>query len=322
MNDLSYASQPVPVSDGWETYVYLFQLRATEGLDPALTRPLVLRIYAHPRGLHAAKRECAVQLFLRTRDFPVPQPLWLEQDSGLFGGPFMIVEQVPGQTWVRALLARPCMTCPAIRKLAQLQHRLHTLSIDGFPAARRPFLDRYLDTLECLIRTHDLSGLVHGLNWLMGHAPPHPDRQRIVHMDYHPLNIMRQPDGQLVVLDWPEADAGDHHADVGTSLTLMDTVCLPEKTPLEKLALSLGKFLLSQWYLRAYRELAPLDEDKLRYYRAASALRRLCRYGTWLKAGPCVTGCKPSLLDHLTLEHIRGLQSYFENWTGVKATLE
>jgi aminoglycoside phosphotransferase (APT) family kinase protein len=309
------------VHDGWETYIYLFQLSAASELHPSLAQPLALRIYASPKGTAAARHECVAQLFLRTRGFPVPRPRWLEEDSSLFGGPFMIVEQVPGQTWPRALLSRPWLMGPATRHMAQLQHRLHALPVNGFPASDRPFLGRYLSSMENSIRQHDLCGLSAGLDWLGERRPADPSRPSILHLDFHPLNIIRRPNGSLVVLDWPEADIGDRHADVATTLTLIDSVRLPAHNLWEGLGLPLGGFLLSQWYLRAYCELAELDEDKLAYYRAASALRRLCRYGQWLKAGPACTGSKPSLLSHLTSDQIRSLQFYFEHWSGVRVRL-
>jgi hypothetical protein len=83
-----------------------------------------------------------------------------------------------------------------------------------------------------------------------------------------------------------------------------------------------GRWLCRRWYLRTYRRRRSLDTARLAYFRAWAALRRLCVYGQWLRAGPQSTGSKPSLLEHLHLDHLETLQTYFHKWTGVRACLK
>ena len=78
-------------------------------------------------------------------------------------------------------------------------------------------LDRHLETLRTAIARHDLTGLEHGLEWLKAKRPPEPAALSILHLDFHPLNLIVRPDGSLAVLDWTYADLGDPHADVATS---------------------------------------------------------------------------------------------------------
>src|SRR5947209_6169541 len=72
---LRYRAAPAPVSDGWETLLYGFQLPRHPQLPPEFKRPLILRVYASPQGLPRARREVAIQRALRRQGFPVPQVL-------------------------------------------------------------------------------------------------------------------------------------------------------------------------------------------------------------------------------------------------------
>ena len=48
-----------------------------------------------------------------------------------------------------------------------------------------------------------------------------PISHDIIHLDFHPLNLIYTQDREQVVLDWNEADIGDCHADVGTTLEML-----------------------------------------------------------------------------------------------------
>jgi len=316
IRDLGYVDSPTAFSDGWETYTYHFQLQGP-ALPAGFDRPLILRIYASPNGARRAEHEFAAQRCLGPRGYPVPQPLLLEKTSDLFGGPFFLMERAPGRMALDVLLWRPWQIVTFPAHMAEIHAQLHRLPVADFPAPRGEFLGRQLGQVGVVIRAHGLAGLAPGLDWLRAHRPNPPAAPSILHLDYHPLNLIRRPDGSLVVLDWTYSDVGDPHADVATTLMLMQCVPVHGKGLWERLAIVCGRPMLWWQYLRAYRRRAPLDPDKLAYYRAYAALRRLARYGRWLHAGPEVTGSKPSLLGHLSPTHLAALADYFHQWTGV-----
>jgi aminoglycoside phosphotransferase (APT) family kinase protein len=182
-------------------------------------------------------------------------------------------------------------------------------------------LDRHLAEMENLIRDIRLQGLQPGLEWLLARQPGPASDPRILHLDFHPLNLIESQAGSVVVLDWNEADLGDRHADVGTTLMLMD--CLPpiHVTPFELFFIRLGRLVFVPLYLHAYRQHLPLDDNKLSYYRAHAAFHRLCNYGRWLQDGPEVSGNKPAMLKCITDGHRQTLEHYFWKWTGVRVQL-
>jgi aminoglycoside phosphotransferase (APT) family kinase protein len=175
--------------------------------------------------------------------------------------------------------------------------------------------------MAAAIDGYGLRDLRPGFDWLYKHRPASPTDPSILHLDFHPLNLVLDRNRSLVVLDWSEAELGDRHADLGTSLMLME--CLPpiKVTRLQRLSILAGRPIFLSRYLRAYRRSLPLDENLLAYYRPWAAFRRLCNYGLWLKDGPEASGTKAYALQCVTAKHRRTLERYFWKWTGVRIRL-
>jgi aminoglycoside phosphotransferase (APT) family kinase protein len=320
-DDIHYLAYPAYNPNGWETHTFTFQLApARSELFPGYDRPLVLRVYSSPQGVPRAAHEFAVQRYLHGHDYPVPQPFLLEETCEVFGGPFLLMEKISGQTFYDNLLYFTWMMWPRCAAMARLHARLHQLPTEGFPSPPGPFLTRRLDEMSGLIRDYDLRGLRSGWDWLTANQPPSAT-PRILHLDYHPFNLLCGWYPAMHVLDWSEAELGDPHADVATSLMLMRCCSAKEPNAWERLTLPLARWLVSRWYLRVYRWQIPLDRGTLAYYQAMAALKRLCGYGRWLRAGPLSTGCKPTSIRYLNRRHLKGLQDYFQKYSGVQITL-
>jgi aminoglycoside phosphotransferase (APT) family kinase protein len=265
-----------------------------------------------------ARHEFEVPRRLGQLGYPVPEPVLLEEGCDLFGGPFLIMEQVCGPTLLRVMVRQPWNLLGFPARMAEVHARLHDLPRDGFPALPGRFLERHLGKMRAAIARHDLKGLAPGLDRLDRHRPPEPAIPSILHLDFHPLNLVARPGGSLAVLDWTYADLGDPHADVATTLLLLECVPVAAKGLWERLAILVGRPVLSGWYRHVYRRHRDLDEERLAYYRAWAALRRLVRYVRWLRAGPGVSGCKPCLVEHLGPDLLGALCRSFRRWAGVK----
>jgi aminoglycoside phosphotransferase (APT) family kinase protein len=322
VDDLRYLSSPVPNPNGWEAHTYSFRLAASyqDGI-PGHDRPLVLRVYSSRQGVPRARHEFAVQRHLHRLNYPVPEPFILEESCSLFGGPFLIMEELPGQILPDNLLYFTWMIWPRSAAMAAMHARLHRLPTEGFPSPPGAFLARRLDEMRALIREYRLDGLLRGWEWLASHCPPPPATPCILHLDYHPFNLLCGWFPALSVLDWTEADVGDHHADVATSLMLMRCCSAGKPNAWERLTHPIARRLISRWYLRSYAQRIPLNRDVLDYYRSLAALKRLCGYGRWLRAGPLSTGCKPSSIHYLNPHHLKVLQNYFRRYSGVAVSL-
>jgi aminoglycoside phosphotransferase (APT) family kinase protein len=315
---LAFAEPPAPVPEGWECYLYAFRLRG-RGLPPRWGRPLLLRIHANGRGVARARHEHAAPRRLRELGYPVPEPLLLEERPDLFGGPFLVMERVPGPTLLRAMLRRFWRPRYYPPLMARAHARLHDLPAEGFPALGAPSVDRGLAEVRAACRD-GLAGLTPGAEWLGARRPPPPARPSILHLDFHPLNLIVRPDGALVVLDWTYAEVGDPHADVAMTLLLLEHAPVGAGLP-ARLAALVGRPIVERGYLRTYRRLRPLDEGRLAYFRAWAALRRLARYARWLRVGPGVSGCKHDLVGRLSPGFLDGLRRSFVRWSGVEIHL-
>src|SRR5262249_61698497 len=96
--------------------------------------------------------------------------------------------------------------------------RLQPLPAEGFAPPPGPFLDRRLAELELMIQQHGLEGLSVGLDWLCDNRPAASDSPSILHLDFHPVNIVVPRDRSPAVLDWSFVDVGDPHADAASTV--------------------------------------------------------------------------------------------------------
>jgi aminoglycoside phosphotransferase (APT) family kinase protein len=310
--------QPLTViPNGWETSTYRFQIESPRRLPEPFARPLILRAYSSRHGLARLRREFEVQSHMWRRGYPVPEPLLMEENCRPFGGPFMIMEWVPGETLLQFLLDHPMRIWRYPGLMAELQWWLNTMPVQDFPAPAGPHLPRSLKWLGQIVHECDLEGFAPGLEWLQAHQPDPPSRPCILHLDFHPLNLVIHEGRFDAVLDWSDADVGDYHADVATTLLLLDAAPI-RLTKWRHWLVSLpGQGILRRRYLRAYRARLPIDNRKLRYYLAWAALRRLLMWARWLYAGPLATGIKPSTIRELTRRRLQFVADYFERHSGV-----
>jgi aminoglycoside phosphotransferase (APT) family kinase protein len=316
-SELEYLQPPFSMTEGYAAYIYQFELAASDELPPEFQRPLILRAYSSISGLPQLQHEAAVQNYLYDRGYPVAKPLLVEESDSLLGGPFMIVERLPGRTLLDELFRRFWRIVHAPVELADMQARLHRLPVDLFPGPGA-FLTRQLHDLGDKIQEYDLHELQPALDWLEENRPLEPTRPSIIHLDFHPMNMLcrwRQCTG---ILDWSDADVGDRHADVASSLILMRSAPVGiGKTWWERLNALPGRWLFWKYYLWAYRRRLPLDEQKLAYYEAWAALRRLCRRGICLRTSPQTNGCKEALHDYLATERLDCLVEFIRKPSGI-----
>lgn len=317
---IDFTEPPSPMVDGWETYIYAFRLQGS-GLPPHWREPLVLRIHAAAHGVARARTEFAVADHLCKLGYPVAAPILKEESAQLFGGPFLIMENVRGTPLLRAMFRKPWKLFDFPAQLARAHAALHALPTLGCPLTAGSFLERRLGSMRTSIAELDLGGLAAGLDWLDKHRPEEPVQSSIVHLDFHPLNLIERTDGTLAVLDWTYAELGDPHADVATTLMILEAIPTSASGLWQRIELLVGRPLTAGQYLRTYRQQRPLDARRLDYYRACATVHQLVRYGRWLRCDPLVSDCKRSVVGHLSEQLLESLYRYFARGTGVAISL-
>lgn len=320
VNDLEYRHRPRQIPNGRETYTFHFQLDSCEQLPAGLRGPLILRLYSSVHGLDTLRHDYAVQEHMVRLDYPVPRPLLLEEDCAYFGGPFMVMQFVHGQNLLDLLFELPWRILDVAKKMATWHRQLHQLPAAGFPTHPDSYLERKLNEVQAWVEDHGLVGVRPGLEWLRRHRPPDPVTPHILHLDFHPMNLILE-DAQHYVLDWADSDVGDRHADVAATLVLIRAAPVDIPYLWQRLLHRGGRLLLERLYLRFYKQHLALDRQLLAYYLALTSLRRLGRWGLWLSAGPGITGSKPSSLRFWNRREARVLERCFFDQSGVRVHL-
>jgi aminoglycoside phosphotransferase (APT) family kinase protein len=321
MNRLSFRAAPEAIPHGWETYTYCFQIKSCPGLPASFSNPLILRIYASPVGLSNARREWVAENYLAQTGFPVVTCLFLEEDSRFFGGPFLISIREEGEVFPDYLYHHRWRILRLPRKMGCLHADLHQIPVSEKMIRTTPFLERRLDEMNRLIRQYDLTELAPGYRWLVRHRPTDQATLSILHLDFHPLNLLYGSSRGFTVLDWSQVDVGDRHADVAVTKMFLDCMQVDRPTWWQRFNFWGGRLLLRHGYLAAYQRRFPLDTSLLGYYSAWASLGRLCTYCSWLRAGPAAFGSKPASLGKITQSHVDRFCQYFEEHTGVGVSI-
>jgi aminoglycoside phosphotransferase (APT) family kinase protein len=212
---------------GWESEIHFFEV-TRHAPDGPFTEQRVLRIY--PGEVAAAKAEAEYRALARLNalGYPVPRVFALATDDSPLGRPFMIMERVPGVPMWNMLFHTSAgdrqeylleLFCRRFVELHRLDWRafLDPDQILAYDDLRLP-LRREIALLEGWSADRESSGFAPALAWLQARLAEVPEhRPGIVHLDYHPENVLLGPDDHAVVLD----AVSDPRLDLGWTLVLV-----------------------------------------------------------------------------------------------------
>jgi len=178
------------------------------------------------KGAHAIEREYRVLSALRATDVPVPATILLEEDGGLLGTPFYLMERVEGRVFSDCALpgVDPTERRALYEAMAETMARMHAVDPPavGLGDYGRPgsYFERQVARW-----TRQLEGfagepireLERVAVWLDDHMPEDDGRAAIAHGDFRLGNLMFHPSEPKVVaiLDWELSTIGHPLADLG-----------------------------------------------------------------------------------------------------------
>jgi len=342
----AYLDAPVArlsvLASGWETTVFEFTLEATSKSCASVPVgvPMVLRFYQGSAADAKGAREHTTIDHLFAADYPVPRPYLFEADHRALGAPFLIMQRLAGGPLfaVRSFPSAFKTFSMAFFSFVRTQSRLHKMDpagaglrdiphayapIDGM-TSDSPLLDRVLAIIANRVENGPLPGLREALNLVTGRAAKFrhsPDS--LVHMDYHPQNVMVQGVSVTGVIDWVNTDVGDRHLDAAMTAVILSSSALENPRWMrDNLAGNGLRASFAALYLPLYHAMAPMDFERFRYCQAVAALLRLSMMGMMRARGPEAVGFRREAIDEVTPGVVRLLSRYATRKSGASVRLD
>jgi aminoglycoside phosphotransferase (APT) family kinase protein len=221
-----------PVSGGEATSIWRVE---HDGLVSAL------RVFG-PGQAPAAARERAAMVDAAGGGIRVPDiraaGLWRDR-------PAMLLSWCDGQALAAALQTRPWLLLGQGRAFGRMQARIHTVRASAAVESHSAdWVDWYgAADVELQAALRRLAGA----------------RRQLLHLDYHPLNVLMQGSTVSAVLDWANARAGDPRADVARTYTIL--MVAPHGARRDSPLYMALRYLLTRAWLAGYRSVAgPLHD--------------------------------------------------------------
>lgn len=276
---------------GWESIIYAFDLVYGPQFDRQPEK-LILRIYPGEDATAKSIREFKGMQRLFRLGYPVPMVHTLEQDKSPFGKPFMLMESIEGEIlWPILDRSTPDDSAALLTRFCELFVQLHALDWHEFvprqdqPAARNPyhFVDHYLSWLRSFFESFpELQVFIPTVLWLDAQREKVPCvRPKPVHWDFHPGNLILQPDGAMKVIDWTQIQVSDPRFDLGWTLLLAGAYSGNEARG----------FILME-----YERLSGGKVENLAFFEVANAIKRLGSVMISLSAGAEKMGMRPDAI--------------------------
>ncbi|MCI6011237.1 MAG: phosphotransferase [Firmicutes bacterium] len=183
----------------------------------------------------------------------------------------ILLKKIPGQTLIARVLKHPETLFAAPKIMAEQQmalHRTHTKVIRSYKEMVRDCLNKpVMDFLTESERTEILRRL-----------DALPDGDSILHLDYHPDNIMS--DGEHIsVIDYMTAASGAPAADVAATLYLLNEgEMIPGLNPAVAAVMEFLRKTICKKYLKRYKAASGMTDEEIAPWRLPFLIVRL---GVW-----------------------------------------
>ncbi len=255
--DITDASRIEPLTGGSDTAIWRVEWHDV---------PYALRVF-RPAQMNNFQAEVLAMEAAAKNDIPVPKII----RKGIWEGrPVLLLSWVSGKTLGAQLLAHPLL----IRQLGSAFGRMQA-AIHRIPAPPE------MDATSWIEWAGDEPELEARLYELLSR------KTVLLHLDYHPLNVMADGGRISGVLDWANARAGDPRADFARTYAILRIE--PYGSNGDSLPMALTRRLLAYFWRRGYmQEGGQLDDMALFYaWAGASMIRDLSpkigRPGIWLQ---------------------------------------
>ena len=257
--------------------------RISGGRDTAIFRVelggelYALRVF-RPGEDWVARREAEVMRAAREGGVPVPRVC---AEGTWRGRAALLLSWCPGRPMAEELAARPWRAWPLGVLFGRCQAAIHGRSSpEVLRAAGRAWIDwAGEEVLAARLRVTA------------------PCEDSLVHLDYHPLNVMTDGERITGVLDWTNARAGDPRADYARTLTILRL----DSGTASPLVLAVLQVFEAGWR-SGYRRITGRTSDMAPYYAWAGAVMLRDR------------GPRPDRPGGMTARELGRVRAWTERW--------
>lgn len=195
-----------------------------------MTEDFVLRIEPPEKLMelesHVLRFEYPSVRYAFEQGLPVAEPLWLENDCSILGGPFMVSRRLGGEIIGSVVKAGRLLDGPLLGNVAATLAAVHRVQVDPshpliaqshlahwarcatIGEASRKWIDYWSGQIERDgIEPSPLLTL--GLQWLQDNVPHDDAAPRLLHGDFGLHNLMIENDRVVGILDWEMVRVGD-----------------------------------------------------------------------------------------------------------------
>jgi len=329
------------LASGWETTVFEFATGGASSRFPTIPirTPLVLRFYQGPFADSKGARENLTIAKLAGVGFSVPRPYGYEPSHEVLGAPFLIMERVVGgplfstRSFPAAFKTFSLGFFGFVRAQVRLHHLdLRKTGLDEIPRAYMPegadrgapLLDRMLMIIEQRVIEGPLPGLKEAHARLASQATQFRAAPlSVVHMDYHPQNVVVEGFRVTGVIDWVNTDIGDRHLDAAMTAAILSSSAMEHPRWMrDNIAGNSLRTLFTSLYIPLYHAMAPLDFERFRYCQAVGSLLRLSMLGMMRTRGAETVGFRPEAIGEVTPAVVKLLSRYAARKSGASVGLD
>lgn len=189
---------------------------AFDAIAPEGRRSLILRI-GSPDDVHAPMElEARVQVAAAAAGAPVPHILIADNSAAALGNPFLICDEVKGETIVRRIERQLDKADGAgreslLRQCAQALAAIHRVDPHDTELQAQDQLAVWRDRLDVMGDT--TATFEWAFRWLAAHRPA-PSPVHLVHGDYRMGNLIVDGSELAAVLDWELVHLGEGYEDL------------------------------------------------------------------------------------------------------------
>ncbi|MGN1414277.1 MAG: phosphotransferase [Anaerovoracaceae bacterium] len=183
----------------------------------------------------------------------------------------ILLKKIPGQTLIARVMKHPETLFAAPKIMAERQlalHHTHTSVIRSYKDLVRECLDA---PVMAFLTEREREEILRRLDAL-------PDGDSILHLDYHPDNIMS--DGEHIsVIDYMTAASGAPAADVAATLYLLNEgEMIPGLSPAVAAVMEFLRKTICKKYLKRYKAASGMTDEEIAPWRLPFLIVRL---GVW-----------------------------------------